>query len=109
MTDIKTIMREDEKSRKEEQEYLKSPVKAIVKTMFSEKLSGNKYKDFTVPQIAEYFEMTATPIIAAFTERSKKAFSSTPYYPQYMNLKRRLSTAKTVESQLMIMNEYLFG
>jgi hypothetical protein len=109
MTDIKTIMREDEKIRNEEQEYLKSPVKAIVKTMFSEKLSGSKYKEFTATQIAEYFEITAQPIIAAFTIRSKKAFSSTPYYPQYMNLKRKLSSAKNVESQLMIMNEYLFG
>lgn len=100
---------EDDQFKREEEEYLHSPAKRIVKIMFSGKLAGTGHTKFTPELLLTYFDEVVATVSAEWTATHKKAIGASAYGASIASIRRKLAASKTVQDQLFKLNEFLFS
>lgn len=84
-----------------------SPIVLIIERMFSNELSGTNWKKLKVTDVVYLFDKYSTEVLDAHKASGKRW--GPPLSVLHGKMKRKLAMFKTVQDQLMYLNERMIG
>ena len=84
-----------------------SPIVTIIEKMFSNELSGSKWKTLKVTDVSYLFEKYSTEVLDAYKASGKRW--GPPLSILHGKMQKKLASFKTVQDQLMYLNERMIG